>query len=192
MGATNDRDDAHPASAPARGATDEFRDEPTVGDHTNPALEPVAEAARPRVVVIAVDFSATARFALAWAFDYALHVPCTLHTVHVIDRRWSPGDLLADAASLQREVAGAEATALAELRVLTEDARARLGNVHEHVAVGKPADELLRVTAQLGTDLLVVGSHGHDPIAHLFVGSVAERIVRGAGCPVVVVRLPKA
>lgn len=171
--------------------TDEFRDEPTVGDHTNPAIEHV-EAVRPRVVVIAVDFSATARQGLAWAFDYALHVPSTLHTVHVIDRRWSPGDLLADAATLQRELAGTEATALAELRVLTEEARARLGNVHEHVAVGKPADELLRVAHQLGADLLVIGSHGHDPIAHLFVGSVAERIVRNATCAVVVVRVPKA
>ncbi len=171
--------------------TDEFRDEPTVGEHTNPGLEAVAEAARPRVVVIAVDFSATARHALAWAFDYALHLPSVIHTIHVIDRRWSPGDLLTDTATLQRELAGAEATALAELRVLTEDARARLGAVHEHVAIGKPADELLRVAAQLGADLLVVGSHGHDPIAHLLVGSVAERIVRSATCPVVVVRLPK-
>ena len=169
--------------------TDEFRDDPTVGDHTNPTLEP---APRTRVVVIAVDFSATARHALAWAFDYALHVPSTLHTVHVLDRRWSPSDLLADAATVQREVAGAEATALAELRALTEDARARLGNVHEHVAVGKPADEILRVGAQLGADLIVVGSHGHDPIAHLLVGSVAERVVRHAACPVVVVRLPRA
>jgi len=168
--------------------TDEFRDEPTVGD----AINPVLDGARPRVVVIAVDFSATSRYALHWAFDYALHVASVIHTVHVIDRRWSPGDLLADAASIQRELAGAEATALAELRMLTEDARARLGNVHEHVAVGKPADELLRVAAQLGADLLVVGSHGHDPIAHLFVGSNAERIVRNATCPVVVIRQPKA
>ena len=164
--------------------TDEFRDEPTVGD----AVPPPHDA---RVIVIAVDFSATARHALAWAFDYGLHYPCVLHTVHVIDRRWSPGDLLADAATLQREIAGAEATALAELRALTDEYRARLGNVIEHVAVGKPADELLRLATELHADLLVVGSHGHDPIVHLFVGSVAERVVRNATCPVVVVRLPR-
>lgn len=171
--------------------TDEFLDEPTQGERTNPGLDPVGAAPRPRVVVVAVDFSASARFALAWAFDYALHLPSVLHTVHVIDRRWSPADLLTDATSLQKELASAEATALAELRALTDDARARLGALHEHVAVGKPADELLRVATQLEADLLVIGSHGHDPIAHLFVGSVAERVVRGATCPVVVVRLPK-
>lgn len=171
--------------------TDDFRDDPTVGEHTNPALALDPSAPRPRNVVVAVDFSASARYALAWAFDYALHVPSVLHTVHVIDRRWSPADLLADAGALQRELAEAEATALAELRALTDEARGRLGALHEHVAVGKPADELLRVSAGVGADLLVVGSHGHDPIAHLFVGSVAERVVRGAACPVVVVRLPR-
>ena len=166
--------------------TDEFKDEPTYGERTNPG------AARPRVVLVAVDFSATARHALAWAFDYAAHTASALHTLHVIDRRWSPADLLADAGAVQRDVAAAEAAAAAELRLLTDDARARVGALHEHVSVGKPADEILRLAHELGADLVVVGSHSLDAIAHLFVGSVAERVVRGASCPVVVVRPPRA
>lgn len=166
--------------------TDEFRDEPTYGETDNP------HAARGRQVLVAVDFSATARHALAWALDFALLAGATIHTLHVVDRRWSPADLLTDAGALQRDVASAEAAARAELRTLTDDARARLGAVHEHVSVGKPADEILRVAAELGVDHVVVGSHGVDSIAHLFVGSVAERVVRGAACPVTVVRLPRA
>jgi nucleotide-binding universal stress UspA family protein len=146
---------------------------------------------RGRVVLVAVDFSATARHALAWAFDYALHTDAAVHTLHVVDRRWSPADLSADAGTVQRDVAAAEAAAGAELRALIDEARARLGALHEHVVVGKPADEILRVAREVGADLVVVGSHGVDPIAHLFVGSVAERVVRGAACPVVVVRLPR-
>ncbi len=168
--------------------TDEFRDEPTYGEHTNPGDDP----ARPRVVVVGVDFSATARHALAWAFDYASHVPSVIHTVHVVERRWSPSDLLTDPAAILREVATAQATATAELRALTGDGQARVGALHEHVAVGKPADELLRIAHDVGADLLVVGSHGLDPIAHLLVGSVAEKIVRNATCPVTVVRIPRA
>ncbi|MBK7070676.1 MAG: universal stress protein [Myxococcales bacterium] len=166
--------------------TDEFKDDPTHGDATNPGL------ARGRLVLVAVDFSATARHALAWAFDYALHTDATIHTLHVVDRRWSPADLSADPASVQRDVAASEAAAAAELRALTDEARGRLGALHEHVVVGKPADEILRLARELAVDLIVVGSHGVDPVAHLFVGSVAERVVRGATCPVTVVRLPRA
>lgn len=165
--------------------TDEFKDDPTHGDATNPGL------ARGRLVLVAVDFSATARHALAWAFDYALHTDATIHTLHVVDRRWSPADLSADPASVQRDVAASEAAAAAELRALTDEARGRLGALHEHVVVGKPADEILRLARELAVDLIVVGSHGVDPVAHLFVGSVAERVVRGATCPVTVVRLPR-
>lgn len=165
--------------------TDEFRDEPTYGEQTNPGL------ARPRIVLVAVDFSAAARHALAWAFDYALHTSATVHTLHVVDRRWSPADLLTDASAVQRDVAAAEAAALAELRALTDEARARIGALHEHVAVGRPADEILRIAHELAADLLVVGNHGVDSIAHVFVGSVAERVVRSASCPVVVVRQPR-
>ena len=165
--------------------TDEFRDEPTEGEHTHPGHD------RPAVVVVGVDFSATARHALAWAFDYALATDATIHTLHVVDRRWSPADLSADPAAVQRDVAASEAAAAAELRALTDEARGRLGALHEHVCVGKPADEILRLARELGVDLIVVGSHGVDPVAHLFVGSVAERVVRGATCPVTVVRLPR-
>ncbi|MEZ4402398.1 MAG: universal stress protein, partial [Kofleriaceae bacterium] len=112
----------------------------------------------------------------------------TVHTLHVVDRRWSPSDLLADPAAIQRDVAAAEATARAELGHLTADARARLGALHEHVTVGRPADEIVRLADQLGAGLIVVGSHGLDAIAHLLVGSVAERVVRQARCPVTVVR----
>lgn len=165
--------------------TDEFRDEPTEGEHTHPGHD------RPAVVVVGVDFSATARHALAWALDYASHRAAVVHTVHVVDRRWSPADLRADAGVIQREVAATEAGARAELESLTADARARVGALHEHVVVGKPADELLRVAREVGADLLVVGNHGLDPIAHLLVGSVAEQLVRRATCSVMVVRTPR-
>lgn len=165
--------------------TDEFKDDPTHGDATNPGL------GRTKVVLVGVDFSATARHALAWALDYALHTDASVHTLHVIDRRWSPADLSADPHTVQREVAASEAAAAAELRALTDEARGRLGALHEHVGYGRPADEIVRVARELGADLIVIGSHGVDPVAHLFVGSVAERVVRNATCPVTVVRLPR-
>jgi nucleotide-binding universal stress UspA family protein len=63
----------------------------------------------------------------------------------------------------------------------------------EHVlANGVAGAELLRLAEEFGCDLIVVGSHGHTGLARLLMGSVAERVVRGAHCPVLVVKRPEA
>ena len=81
-----------------------------------------------RIVLVGIDFSATARHALAWALEYAQHTPCELHTLHVIDRRWRRSDLDADASALRGELADVHAAAIAELsRLVEDDTRARLG-----------------------------------------------------------------
>lgn len=59
------------------------------------------------------------------------------------------------------------------------------------VGVGKPAVEIVWLASELDVDQIFVGSHSRRGIARLMLGSVAERVVRWAGCPVLVVR-PKA
>ena len=167
--------------------TDDWRDV-TQADSERDGTDPGAAAATGPVVVVAIDFSAPARAALAWALDYAQHVPCTLHTVHVVERRFHLSDLKADPAALRAELGDAERLAAAELRTLGDDARARIGTVHEHIVFGRPADELVRSARDLGASLLVIGSHGRDAVGSLLVDSVAERIVRNEDCPVVVVK----
>ena len=165
--------------------TEEWRDE-TMADAEG--TDPAVAAAAPQVVVVAVDFSLPARRALAWAIEYAQHISCVLHTVHVVDRRFQASDLAADPGAIRTELTNAEQLAAAELKALNDDGRARLGMIHEHVAFGKPADEVLRVARELGAILIVIGSHGRDAISHLLLGSVAERVVRGADCPVAVIK----
>ncbi len=167
--------------------TEDWRDE-TMADRASDRTDAGATVAPAHVVVIAIDFSLPARRALAWALDYAQHVPSTLHTVHVIDRRFQLSDLSTDPAALRGELGDAERLAASELRTLNDEGRARVGVIHEHVGFGKPADEFLRVARDLGASLLVIGSHGRESVAHMLVGSVAERVVRGADCPVVVVK----
>src|SRR5690606_6732365 len=57
-----------------------------------------------------------------------------------------------------------------------------------HARIGKPADEILHLAAEIGADLIFIGSHGKVGIERLLLGSVSERVVREAGCPVMVVR----
>jgi nucleotide-binding universal stress UspA family protein len=60
------------------------------------------------------------------------------------------------------------------------------------LAEGSAGTELIRLADDHDCDLIVVGSHGHTGLARLLMGSVAERIVRGAHCPVLVVKQPLA
>jgi nucleotide-binding universal stress UspA family protein len=63
----------------------------------------------------------------------------------------------------------------------------------EHVLLaGDPAEELLRYAAEAGVDLIVMGTHGRTGLERLLMGSVAEKVLRGALCSVLVVKMPRA
>lgn len=53
---------------------------------------------------------------------------------------------------------------------------------------GDPADTIVHKAQELGADLIVIGTHGRTGLAHIFLGSVAEKVLRRAHCPVLVVR----
>ena len=152
------------------------------------ATDPGAAMPHEKVTVVAIDFSAVGRRALHWAIEHVAQVGGSLHAVHVVDRHWRASDLKSDAGALAREMSDVERMASEELRALVGEHHGRVPTLVEHVAVGKPADEIVRVARELGAQTVVIGSHGHDSIAHLLVGSVAERVVRTAPCTVVVVK----
>jgi len=56
------------------------------------------------------------------------------------------------------------------------------------VTNGVPFMEILRISEELGADLIVMGTHGRGGLAHIMIGSVAERVVRKARCPVLTVK----
>lgn len=60
-----------------------------------------------------------------------------------------------------------------------------------HVLGGDPYAKLIDLAHTLATDLIIVSTHGRTNLAHLVMGSVAERIARHAECPVLLVRVPK-
>lgn len=64
--------------------------------------------------------------------------------------------------------------------------------VQVEVVWGNPAHDICRIAGEKGADLIVTATHGRSGLAHLFMGSVAERVVRHAPCSVLVVRPPKS
>jgi nucleotide-binding universal stress UspA family protein len=62
--------------------------------------------------------------------------------------------------------------------------------VEHRLEAGDPAPGILQVAGEVGCDLIVLGTHGRAGVARLLMGSVAEKVVRGASCPVLTVKTP--
>jgi nucleotide-binding universal stress UspA family protein len=60
--------------------------------------------------------------------------------------------------------------------------------IEHRLEQGNPVAEILRVAKETACDIIVMGTHGRTGLAHLFMGSVAEKVVRKATCPVLVVK----
>ncbi len=138
-----------------------------------------------RRICCAVDFSDASGSALNEAADLARRFRAELTVIHVHE---DPGLVSAALDSppepFQLEPKLAAWRAGAQL--------AATHPVHSAVLVGAPAAEILRFVARESFDLLVVATHGRTGIKHPVLGSVAERVVREATCPVLVVRWPGA
>jgi universal stress protein A len=76
--------------------------------------------------------------------------------------------------------------ALTQLRDLV--ANAFQGPWDVEVAMGHPADTIARVARERGADLIVMSTHGRTGLQHVLLGSVAEKVVRLAPCPVLTVK----
>jgi len=73
-----------------------------------------------------------------------------------------------------------------------EELRATGAPVEAVVREGYPATVILEEAQRLPADLIVIGTHGLSGLKHLLLGSIAERVVQKAGCPVLTVKLPEA
>lgn len=80
--------------------------------------------------------------------------------------------------------------ALTQLRDLVSNAFR--GPWEVEVAMGQPADTIVRVAQERGADLIVMSTHGRTGLQHVLMGSVAEKVVRLAPCPVLTVKRREA
>jgi nucleotide-binding universal stress UspA family protein len=75
------------------------------------------------------------------------------------------------------------------LKELAKQVESRGAKCESAVRFGLPADEILTAAAEHGAHLLVMGSHGHGALYHLFTGSVVTGVLKRTPCPVLVVPL---
>lgn len=141
-------------------------------------------------ILVATDFSETADAALKYGRALARNFGATLHVLHVADDFSARmGDtFLAVLPELVENVANDARRRLSEL-VVDNDPNAP-PVVPVVVAASAPAKAIADYAKDNEIELIVMGTQGRGGVAHLLLGSVAERVVRTAPCPVLTVRRP--
>lgn len=146
-------------------------------------------------IIAATDFSDDSKFALEYAEEIARRFSAEIVVVHV-DQPLSPVMMTPDfGAGIDIGVMSriAEEQRLLAQRELDQTvAKLRDGGLKAHslLRVGAPFIEILHSARNENADLIVLGTHGRTGLAHVLIGSVAERVVHKSSVPVLTVRHP--
>lgn len=136
-------------------------------------------------IVVGIDFYTAGSGALERALALANASPRSeVHAVTVIDTdSLRPEEIPSDALPRLERLAEETLAKLASKAPVLNIAR-----VVVHLLHGSPSHAIVWLAAYLDADLIVVGSHGRRAVPRFLLGSVAERVLRSAGCPVLVER----
>ena len=141
-------------------------------------------------ILVPVDFSDCSDTAVKYGYALAEAFGATLHLVNVVQdpytMPWATEGFAAPIGDLLTDWERQAKCRLAAL-VPTE----ALAPTVVSTPVGSPSREIVAYAVQHRIDLIVLGTHGRAPIGHMLLGSVAERVVRTAPCPVLTVRHPQ-
>jgi nucleotide-binding universal stress UspA family protein len=140
-------------------------------------------------ILVPLDFSRASVQALDYAVWLAKQFRAAIYLVHV----YPPDEASAVPGAAHLLLQSAEA-----IECLNE----QLKGIHQkhvptfrpencHIRSGRPYEEIIRLAREIDADLIALSTRGHSGLKHLLLGSTAERVVRNAPCPVLVVRKSK-
>jgi nucleotide-binding universal stress UspA family protein len=146
-------------------------------------------------ILYTTDFSERSLAALPLAVDLARRYGAELHCLHVVDR---PAEFVLEdsymlplVSEYQPDYDKLKEAAESHLeQFVARHVPALQESVKKVVVMGKPFVEILRYAREQGINLIVLGTHGRSALGSMLLGSVAEKVVRKAPCPVLTVRHP--
>ena len=144
-----------------------------------------------KILLCPIDFSEPSDYALGYALSLAKKLDAKLHLLHVFrDPVY--------AVPLGYEIGAQTAGIIAGLRTQQQDRLSELAKSYQDsgvevtatVADGMPYAAIVQGAKNLGASMIVMGTHGHTGVSRWLLGSVTERVVRMAPCPVLTVHAP--
>lgn len=138
-------------------------------------------------IVCATDFSENSLKALFFAQILVQAFQSQLTLVHIVER--VPLDQIVGDDVMRDTKSRLMMQANEAMARFSRDVKKKYGVAAQtEVRFGIPFDEITRSAIELGASLIVVATHGYTGLKRIYLGSVAERVVRHAHCPVLVVR----
>ncbi len=135
-------------------------------------------------LLVATDFSDTARSGLDWAVEVAKTHGATIDLVHALLVPNRATDFVPSPPDFSESLQEAAADRLTEV---TEEVRQTGVSINSELRLGVPSQVILQAATDLESDLVVVGTRGLAGLKHLLLGSTAERVVQHSPCPVLTV-----
>jgi nucleotide-binding universal stress UspA family protein len=135
-------------------------------------------------ILMPVDFSGPSELALRYATAFAGQFDGKIALVHVIESGRLVGELNESDTGMTEIPRRAEE----QLRMLANRSGAPALFDKVEVLTGRPFQAIGQAASELGGDLIVISTHGYTGLAYVLLGGTAERVIRHAPCPVLVVR----
>lgn len=139
-------------------------------------------------ILVPTDFSEFSLNAVNYAVELATRFEAEISLIYVLQDAVAlfpePGVAFPAPGNYLQELQESSQQALDRLRESLPSAM----TIHTVLRNGPPFVEIVRYAKEEKFDLIVIGTHGRSGLAHMLLGSVAEKVVRKAGCPVLTVR----
>jgi nucleotide-binding universal stress UspA family protein len=139
-------------------------------------------------ILLPTDFSDCAAEAARHARALVEQFNAELHLLHVLETHHSATPVFGGGLALAPAVHESRQAAEAELDRFLDPQWQQGQRVVRAIADGAPAAEIVHYAEEHQIDLIVLGTHGHTGLTHALLGSVSEKVVRKAPCPVLTVR----
>lgn len=139
-------------------------------------------------ILLPTDFSELSATSTKYACELAAKFDAELHLLHTLEGHLDPTPAFEMGLALLTYTPESRSAAEQALARVLDPTWAATRKVVRAVLEGSPQVEIVRYARKHAIDLIVLATHGRTGLSHVFMGSVAENVVRTASCPVLTVR----
>jgi len=136
-------------------------------------------------ILVPVDFSEHSQKALRYALAFARQFDAEVLLVHIVEQMVYPGDWMYPPLAVTDFAAEKREQMVDRLRTLAAGSGVKTQHM---VRLGRAWQEVVEIAREQKADMIILATHGYTGLKHVLLGSVAEKIVRHAPCPVLSVR----
>lgn len=139
-------------------------------------------------ILVPIDFSEHSKSALKYAIPFAQQFKASIDLIYVVEPTIYPADFSFGQIGFPNVEEELRARGSDELEKLILKEISGKVTARKNVRTGKPFYEINQYAQEENIDLIIIATHGHSGMEHILFGSTAEKVVRKAPCPVLVVR----